>query len=218
MDDSTSKLSNILKIISLFSVGFYVAGFFIWNVFLFSLQFNEIEILQSRFIYSGFFFFLYLCVIFIILYLIFRYILPTNLEISFLDLKLIDRKRVFLTIVFFIFIIFTYSIYIFPRIPRILGGGRPLALSIIPNKTSLTLEDLEKLGISRGEGSDTQTANLCVAYENSQIILILLGDRVIRLNKSQLNGIGALPEERIRQFERNSCAPLARFWITSGLY
>ena len=98
-----------------------------------------------------------------------------------------------------------------------LGGGRPLGLSLLPNKTSLTLDDMGALGISKGEGSEIQTANLCVAYENSSIILVLLGNRVVQFNKSQLNGIAGLPERRTNQYEKETCGPLAKIWVRSGL-
>ena len=218
MDGSTDKLlGNLLKIISLSSVAFYVAGFFIWNIFLFGLKFNEIEILQSRFIYTGFFFFIYFYIFILIIYLIFKYILPIHFELSLLEINAKNRIRISLTTAFCVLIIFSYSFYIFPRIPRIFGGGRPLALSILPNKTNLTLKDLQALGIPSGEGSDIQTANLCVAYENSSIILVLLENRVVQFNKSQLNGIAALPEKRTNKYERDVCGSWAIFWINSGL-
>ena len=69
-------------------------------------------------------------------------------------------------------------------------------MSILPNKSNLTLRDLNKIGIETAEGSDIQTANLCIAYENSSVVVVLLRDRVVQLNKLQFNGIATLPGDK----------------------
>lgn len=204
-----------LSFLSFFSAIFYAIGFIIWNIFLFGLKFNEIELLQSRFIYSGFFFILYLL---IVLFLLRFFSIHSNrfeIEGCFIKRSLIS--------LFILSIL--YSLFLFPYIPRILGGGRPLGMSIMPNGNTLTLDDLDKIGILYETDSDgnksekiMQTANVCVAYENSQIILVLLSNRVVQLNKSQLNGLSVLPgDERIRELEKN-CGILVNWWILSSYW
>ncbi len=115
--------------------------------------------------------------------------------------------------VILIILIFLFSLLLFPAIPRILGGGRPVGMSIFPNKYNLSMEDLSKIGIPSGEGSDIQTANLCIAYENARVVVVLRSDRVIQLSKSQLNGLGVLPGDKdIEKLEKN-CGKLARVWV-----
>lgn len=215
-------VDKILRGLSLVSIASYIMGFLIWNTFLLRLKFQEIEILQSRFIYTGFFFILFLIVSYFVakyFFLLLRYFFPLDIRWDWrrLDNETIQKYATKSTLGI-LMLLFIYSIVLFPSMPRMVGGARPFAISIVPDGSNLTLKNLEDLSMPKADGSEIQTGHVCVAYENSSMLLILTHDRVLRINKAYLKGLAPLPgHQGVESFEREVCTKLARLWILPNL-
>ncbi len=182
----------------------FVIGFIIWNIYLYSLGFVEDDLLRARFIFTGFFFLAWSAVIAII---------PARRYGGFTKLIVhIISHKISWAIYLLLWLIF-YSLIIFPMWPLGWGGGQPRALSIIGDKEYL--DRLNTFGIVMAEGAEFQTANICVAYESSEMVVVLLENRVLRLNQSDIGGLAALPGAKETYMEPR-CINLAHSWALTG--
>lgn len=221
-------VSNYLAIISLLSLACYIFGFLIWNLFLYNLRFNEIGILQTRFIYTGFFFIFYISLFFLICYLVIRsvgkyfFVFSFN-RVNFKNFFLsnfIGKTMICLVGAFLSFcVIFFYTIFLFPQIPRSLGGGRPMVVSLLTNQdgNNLSMGHLKQFGVEAPSDSEYQTGYLCIAYENNDTILLLLKDRTLQIDRSKLNGVAFLPIVELQNLEKKSCVPGVGYWFLMSL-
>lgn len=204
----------ILEVASIFLGLSFIIGFLIWNIYLSRLGFGEYNIIQTKFVSTGgLFLFLVLIILLIgvVISLFFKKTEAFGLEylrrfvwIKGAELKIREYFKIIpinktilslLNIILFmiipcIFLIIFYSLYFFPKIPTTYGGGQPRSLSILSNEDYIGY--LSSFGIPAGEGSKIQTANLCVAYENENMIIIILKDRVLELKKEDFKGFGSL--------------------------
>ncbi|MEK7643221.1 MAG: hypothetical protein AAB372_02130 [Patescibacteria group bacterium] len=213
------KIEKIFKHLSYATLVSYVVGFLIWSIYLYSLRFVEIDVLQTRFILTGFSFLLSLGVLSALLAILIQ-ILQKGLQITIRPrgdlvayIKRFQLQYLFCTIIL-LFILYAYSVLIFPQIPQLYGGGRPRALSVLAYPDQL--EFLKAFGVENGASSATQTANYCIAYENNEVMVILLDDRVLQLRKSVTAGIGALPGTALKTVEKELCKPIVAAWLVRG--
>lgn len=196
-ENTLNILKSISLFISLFSIVAYIAGFFIWNIYLNSFGFMEYDIIQTRFVLTG--------AVFLILFLLTLLVIDYFINIF----KKIDiKKHIFYISLIVAIIIIVYANNIFPLIPSVWGGGKPWRLSIISTETEI--DYLVNFGIKRGDGSRVQTENLCLAYENKDIVLILLDDRIIEIKKEFIKGFGSLPLTMMEIFSK--CSNLSSWW------
>jgi len=197
-----SNPENILKDAKVFAeatgVAFLVlfsTGFLVWHIYLAGLGFDELGLIQTRFILSGF---TAWCVL-----------LPFAIAIIWWVKRQFLRWSLCLMILGLFLVL--YPTQVFPRISQTVGGGTPRVISLIV--TPDELERLSKFGIERGAGSETQTENLCVAYENTDTVIILRHDRVLAWGKNNIRGFGSLPGEETRGY-RQYCKELATTWLS----
>lgn len=131
-------------------------------------------------------------------------------------LKEISIKiKIFIYIMMIFILTYTYAIFIFPLIPSFLGGGQPRALAIISTKEEI--KHLSNFGILSPEGGPTQTANLCIAYENNDIIILLLPDRLMHFRKDYTKGFVFVPTKEIKEL-RHMCSKYAKFLMSGKNY
>lgn len=201
VENNPVSIKKLFELTSYFFGAAFICGFLIWNVYLYALGFKEDDILQIRFIVTG------ICFIFLstplvaLLYYINKKIIIRNAFWKFLY----EYMCIILAIIYFII----YILIIFAKIPIALGGGRPRALSIITDSNNLDF--LSKFSIPLGEGSKTQTANICVAYENEKSVVVLLGNRVLQLKKDDFKGFASLPGISVGLARK--CSENANNWI-----
>ncbi len=103
-----------------------------------------------------------------------------------------------------------YAISLFPIIPGMWGGGAPRAISFVANINFI--QYLNTFGVETGLGSQRQTANLCVAYEDNSTVVFLLKDRVMEISKENLIGFNSLPGYT-KFFLDQNCRGLVQSWI-----
>jgi hypothetical protein len=209
-------------------VALLVVGFVIWNLYLYSFGFVVNELLRSQFILAGLFFLLITLALFgflLDLHRLFNYflrLLQTRfdfLKISSQDFEQFKNSaKPYLTIGLLVIWCSFYLTNVFPYVPLYLGGGQPRAISLLMEKESMPM--LASLGISLAEGASYQTVNLCVVYEDSQRLHILMSNRIVVLDKSDVKGMISLPG--LSSLMEQDCTELAAAWthigIASGLH
>lgn len=227
-EKSKSIFNTISSLVIFFPVAFsacLICGFLIWNTFLFRLGFEEYKIIQTKFILSGFCFLLLLSFFFwIVIAFVNTFTKDKKYEKTCRKLASFVTKQcknnLFVAVptffIFFAVIIVGYTTIIFPKIPSDLGGGYPRFLSIITTENEIAY--LSPLGISAGEGSKIQTGNLCVAYENEEIVIILLKDRIVSLRKDIIKDFGSLSAGYTKMDGADYCGALAKNWLLSSNY
>lgn len=206
-------------------------GFLVWNIYLYSLGFIENDLIRSRFLITGASFILisYLLYpilkLFLKLFLISFRCLKEKITLFFSWIRNLPKeepnqkkaktpKKKLTTYCFlFFFWMLIYSVLIFPRLPLIIGGGQPRAISLIMNEENI--KQLVSLQIKLTEGGPYQTENVCVAYESTENIIIMRNDRVLSFKKSLIEGFGSLPGKR-SEFEQ-TCVAYATTWSYRGL-
>ena len=90
------------------------------------------------------------------------------------------------------------------------GGGQPRFISILGSEEQINY--LIPLGIPKGEGSNIQTENMCIAYENDDSVIILRKDRIVLLQKQYIKGFNSLSVGLISPV-LEECSNLAKYWI-----
>ena len=95
----------------------------------------------------------------------------------------------YLSLLFWVIALLIHAKYIFPYISQAYGGGQPRLISLITTEQEISY--LKILGVKNA--SNIQTENLCVAYENQDIIVFFLQDRVVGLKRDNIKGYGSLP-------------------------
>lgn len=203
-----------------------VVGYLIWNSYLYTFGFVEDQLLRGRFILTGAGFFLLTFWGLSVFTLAARSVEWLAKKVSpvfrFLDKKgTFSRNRTFPSFVIFyavaslsLFWWTCYVIGIFPTMPMVLGGGQPRSLSLISSELDMAL--LNSIQISRADGAEYQTINLCVFHENSQAIYVIQDNRVLMLDRSLFSGHGSLPGVKV--LLEQSCIDSARGWVFTGLY
>lgn len=195
-------LTQLTKITYLLFLLFFASGFLIWNTYLARFGFQEYEIIQTRFVLTGFFFYFISFIVFIILNLIWLLLKPLFLPLIklfitktlLLKLKQIQTPRFYLMFIPLFFIALVgYAYLLFPMIPMSLGGSHPEILSILATENEI--DYLSKFGIKKGERSEIQTENLCLAYQNKDTFIILRNDRVLQFKKEIIKGFGSIPDD-----------------------
>lgn len=193
------KSKEIIGHITLFSISSYVLGFLIWNIHLNRFGFSEFKIIQTKFIFTG-----AIAILFVSLIAFIIFTISKNL----FKFCTINYYKTFISL-FFLFIIYIFLIFPF-FIPSWLGGGIPQTLSIIGSEDEIN--ELLKITIPKGEGSQVQTGTLCLAYENEDIFIVLLDDRILQLKKENIRGFGALSGEDRKKI-RKTCKWISVIWL-----
>lgn len=227
--DKSSYLGKIIKIFSILFVLSFSLGFLIWNLYLERLGFSEFTIIQTRFIITGLFpiaCFLSLSGSFAISQFILNKIFDKfciSRKKEFFNIKnffpsFFEKNKIFcisllfyLGIPVFLILVSLYTYFIFPFIPASFGGGQPRFISLIT--TEEEIKYLSNFGIIIGIGSKIQTENLCLAYEDEKEIIVLLNNRILKLDKNILRGFGSLPSNK-QKFYNLYCSKLARQWLS----
>jgi len=188
-----------IEYITLFSILSFVFGFFIWNIHLNRFGFSESKIIQTKFILTGAFTVLFVALITLIVILRFQKLFKSYSE------------QPYKVLVTFVILLFFYILFIFPFfVPAWLGGGMPQTLSIIGSKEQI--DELAKITIPRGTGSEVQTGMMCIAYENDDSFIVLLNDRILQLEKENIGGFATLSREDRKSF-RKTCRVLSARWL-----
>jgi len=199
-------IKKIVEYVSWFLGLSFVLGFFIWSTYLYGLGFKEDNLLQTRFIFTGIsFLIISIPVIGIFLWLI-KHIKKIK---NFWKRKMIEVLLITAGIIYYFIFIF----FVFTNLPIFLGGGRPRGLSIMAGADELTY--LSSFGIPLAAGSTAQTANLCVAYESNNNIVVVLADRVMQINSNNFKGLINLPGISIPL--SRDCSRAVRLWINKTL-
>jgi hypothetical protein len=203
MQEIIKILGDFAKVVSFFVITALVVGFLIWNFYLVQLGFYEFNIIQARYIHTGILFLILVAPVIFFIYIILKKIKVKNKKISSILLF-------YCLAIFSLFFLFVYSLFVFPRISQAWGGAQPRVLSIIASETDI--EYLASFGIQ--PSSPVITQNLCVAYENQEFILILLGNRVLSVKKDYFKGFNSLPAKTRDQIA-DDCSKLAIGWVSN---
>lgn len=230
-DEIEKKLTFTVKIVTMV-IGLSLAfGFFIWNLYLYRLGFVEYNLIQTRFILTGLMFLFLSSFIFPISYIIriigglFAKTKVVVKSIAFFRSLIISHPglrfyyMISWSILLFLAWIVIYTLYIFPQVNSGFGGGEPRLISLLADKESL--EYLTSLSLDVGDGAKYQTANYCIAYENSEFIIILLPDRVLQVKKDFLLGFGSIPPLSVipgRKAEGQKCKDLGTLWTSAKIF
>ena len=204
MDALLEKIGSFTKAISLLAVVSLISGFLVWNFYLSNFGFSEFNIIQSRFILSGFSFLVFFAVIIFIFLII--------VEVAqkmFPKFELSPTKLKFIFVVLYLVFVPIYAKRLFPYIPNYLGGGKPIVLSIIADQTEISL--LEPF---LGSLSPVQSGNQCVVYENQDIFIVLLSNRIVELKKSGIQGFNRVPSQQAEEADI-MCSNIANAWINN---
>ena len=196
-DDILEKISSIWRnfseVFGIFSLLTYVIGFIVWNKYLGDFGFFEYNLIQARYISAG--------LLFIIIWII-----VSRVIIFFLhrfrkhEIRIIYKNAIALLII--ISLVY-FSTEVFLLVPQWLGGGKPVATSILGTSEQIEyLKDLNFFPISNAGNPSIQT-RACLFYQNNDYVLIGSYSRILSISRSSIIGF-----QTVKGFNNTACLDL----------
>jgi hypothetical protein len=237
-----TSIAKLAEYVASTTAFLYLLGFIVWYFYLSMLGFSQFDVVQIRYILTGLLVVfslltislpilmfaqitVWICRVIIFL----SHFLPNNLIISLKDLRSKIRTKFKKTIDFFslfkvapsirymwdalgyIFLcalfLIIFTLMAFPLIPSQFGGGQPKVIAFIGDEN--TLQWFGDFGIPI---INKQTDNLCVVYENTDVVILALKDRVLELEKKLFVGKSSIPSQQI-ETGKVLCGGLARSYL-----